>query len=524
MANAGDGARRWLVAPTVGLAAFMEVLDISIANVALQHIAGSLAASLDEATWVLTSYLVANAIVLPMSGWLAGAIGRRRYFLGCIAGFSVTSLLCGLAPSLPLLIVARALQGITGGGLQPNSQAILADAFPPHKRGQAFAIYGISVVFAPAIGPTLGGWITDNFSWRWVFLLNVPVGVLLSLLAARVIVDPPERVAALKTRFKRGLRFDTIGFSFLVVGMCALQVVLDKGQEDDWWSSAFITNLSLVAVVALAAFVVWELRNPHPIVDLRLLANRNFALGNILMFMLGFILLSSTVLLPLYVQSVLGYTATEAGKVISPGGFAVMMMMPIVGGLVGRVDARWLVAIGLVATSLALFNMTRFNTDVDYATVAWARIYQSVGLGMLFIPVNTIAFLGLPSAKNNDASALINMMRNLGGSFGIAIATTVLARRLQHHQNLLVGHVTPYTSQYYTTIQAMQQAFARNAASTVDALHQAQAQLYAMVQRQALALSYIDAFWLLAFVFAAMLPLVLMLRKPAPGAGGPSAH
>jgi MFS transporter, DHA2 family, multidrug resistance protein len=524
MANAGDGARRWLVAPTVGLAAFMEVLDISIANVALQHIAGSLAASLDEATWVLTSYLVANAIVLPMSGWLANAIGRRRYFLGCIVGFSVTSLMCGLAPSLPLLIVARALQGITGGGLQPNAQAILADAFPPHKRGQAFAIYGISVVFAPAIGPTLGGWITDNFSWRWVFLLNVPVGVLLSLLAARVIVDPPERVAALKTRFKDGLRFDTIGFSFLVVGMCALQVVLDKGQEDDWWSSAFITNLSLLAVVALIAFVVWELRNPHPIVDLRLLANRNFALGNILMFMLGFILLSSTVLLPLYVQSVLGYTATEAGKVISPGGFAVMLMMPIVGGLVGRVDARWLVAIGLVATSLALFNMTRFNTDVDYATVAWARIYQSVGLGMLFIPINTIAFLGLPPAKNNDASALINMMRNLGGSFGIAIATTVLARRQQHHQNLLVGHVTPYTSQYDTTIQAIQQAFARNAASTGDALHQAQAQLYAMVQRQALALSYIDAFWLLALVFAAMLPLVLMLRKPDPGAGGPSAH
>jgi DHA2 family multidrug resistance protein len=524
MANAADGANRWLVAPTVGLAAFMEVLDISIANVALQHIAGSLAASLDEATWVLTSYLVANAIVLPMSGWLANAIGRRRYFLGCIVGFSVTSLMCGLAPSLPLLIVARALQGITGGGLQPNAQAILADAFPPHKRGQAFAIYGISVVFAPAIGPTLGGWITDNFSWRWVFLLNVPVGVLLSLLAARVIVDPPERVAALKTRFKGGLRFDTIGFSFLVVGMCALQVVLDKGQEDDWWSSAFITKLSVVATVALAAFVVWELRRPDPIVDLRLLANRNFALGNVLMFMLGFILLSSTVLLPLYVQSVLGYTATEAGKVISPGGFAVMLMMPIVGGLVGRVDARWLVAIGLVATSLALFNMTRFNTDIDYATVAWARIYQSVGLGMLFIPVNTIAFLGLPPAKNNDASALINMMRNLGGSFGIAIATTVLARRQQHHQNVLVGHVTPYTSQYDTTIQAMQQAFARNTASTVDALHQAQAQLYAMVQRQALALSYIDAFWLLALVFAAMLPLVLMLRKPDPGAGGPSAH
>src|SRR5258708_26124728 len=266
----------------------MEVLHVATGNFALQQCAGSLAGRREEATWVFTSSLVANAIALPMSGWLANVLGARRYFLGCIVGFSVRSVMCGLAPSLPLLIVARVLQGITGGGLQPNAQAILADAFPPDKRGQAFAIYGMSVVFAPAIGPTLGGWITDNFSWRWVFLLNVPVGALLSLLAARVIGDPPERVAALKTRFRDGLRFDTIGFSFLVVGMCALQVVLDKGQQDDWWSSAFITNLSLLAVVALIAFVVWELRNPHPIVDLRLLANRNFALGNILMFMLGF--------------------------------------------------------------------------------------------------------------------------------------------------------------------------------------------------------------------------------------------
>ena len=379
------------------------------------------------------------------------------------------------------------------------------------------------MVFAPAIGPTLGGWITDNFSWRWVFLLNVPVGALLSLLAARVIVDPPERVAALKTRFKQGLRFDTIGFAFLVVGMCALQVVLDKGQEDDWWASTFITELAVVSAVALAAFVIWELRRPDPIVDLRLLANRNFAFGNILMFMVGFVLLSSTVLLPLYAQAVLGYTATEAGKVISPGGFAVMLMMPIVGILVSRVDARWLIAFGLIATSLALFNMMRFDTNVDYATLAWARIYQSVGLGFLFIPVNTIAFLGLPPAKNNDASALINMMRNLGGSFGIAIATTVLARRQQHHQNVLVGHVTPYSSPYDTTIQAMQQALGRNAASAADALHQAQAQLYAMVQRQALVLSYIDAFWLLAVIFAALVPLVLLLRKPDPG-GAPPAH
>jgi DHA2 family multidrug resistance protein len=515
-------AGRGLLALTVGLAAFMEVLDISIANVALQHIAGSLAASQEESTWVLTSYLVANAIVLPMSGWLASAIGRRKYFLGCIIGFSVTSLVCGLAPSLPLLILARTLQGLTGGGLQPNAQAILADAFPPHRRGQAFAIYGMAVVFAPAIGPTLGGWITDNLSWRWVFLVNVPVGILLSILAARVIVEPPDRVAALKARFRDGIRFDYVGFALLVVGMSALQVMLDKGQLEDWWASAFITRLSVIAAAALVVFVVWELRRPDPIVDLGLFKNRNFAVGNILMFMVGFVLMGSTVLVPLFVQSELGYTATEAGMVISPGGFAVMLIMPVVGNLVGRVDARWLIAFGLIATSLALFNMMRFSTDVGYATVAWARIYQSVGLAFLFIPVNTIAFLGLPPGKNNDASAIINMTRNLGGGFGIAIATTVLARQQQVHHNVLVGHVTPYSSQYDTTIQALQKAFMAGGANAADALHRAQAQLYAIVQKQALMLSYIDAFWLLAVLFAAMVPLVFLMRKSDPAAAPPS--
>src|SRR5579864_165883 len=289
--SARAGVSPWVVAPTVGLAAFMEVLDISIANVALQHIAGSLGATTDESTWVLTSYLVTNAIVLPMSGWLSSTIGRKRYFLGCIVGFSITSLLCGLAPSLWLLILARGLQGITGGGLQPTAQAILADAFPPQKRGQAFAAYGIAVVFAPAIGPTLGGWITDNFDWRWVFLLNVPVGAFLTLLATRVLTETPEQIARRKERVKAGLDLDYIGFALLVVGMCALQIVLDKGQEDDWFASSFITTLTIAATVALVAFIFWELRRSDPIVDLRLLAIRNYGIGNLLMFMLGFILL-----------------------------------------------------------------------------------------------------------------------------------------------------------------------------------------------------------------------------------------
>src|SRR5579883_106092 len=511
-------ANPWIIAPTVGLAAFMEVLDISIANVALQHIAGSLSASQDESTWILTSYLITNAIVLPMSGWLASTIGRKRYFLGCIIGFSIASLLCGLAPSLGFLIVARGLQGVAGGGLQPNAQAILADAFPPQKRGLAFAAYGIAVVFAPAIGPTLGGWITDNFSWPWVFLLNVPVGACLSLLAARMLVDPPEQVAQRRARLKAGVRFDYIGFALLVIGMCALQVVLDKGQEDDWWASAFITELALTAAAALFVFVIWELRCGEPIVDLRLLGNRNFALGNLLMFMLGFILLGSTVLLPLFVQTMLGYTATDAGLVISPGGFAIMALMPVVGALVSRVDARLLIAFGLAASSLALFDMTRFDLNVDYATVAWARIYQSASLAFLFIPINTIAYYGLPPAKSNESSAIINMMRNLGGSFGIAIATTLLVRRQQYHQNVLVAHVTPYRSAYSAAIDTMQQAFASQSASAADALHHAQALLYAMVQKQAAMLSYIDGFWVMAVISLAMVPCVLLLRKVKPGA------
>ncbi|HXZ02636.1 MAG TPA: DHA2 family efflux MFS transporter permease subunit [Stellaceae bacterium] len=518
------GASRLLVAPTVGLAAFMEVLDISIANVALQHIAGSLSASTDESTWVLTSYLVTNAVILPISGWLATTIGRKRYFLGCIIGFSITSFLCGIAPNLATLIIARGLQGITGGGLQPNAQAILADAFPPQKRGLAFAAYGIAVVFAPAIGPTLGGWITDNFSWRWVFLLNVPVGLLLTLLAMHVLADPPELIARRKARLSEGIRLDYIGFALLAVGMCALQVVLDKGQEDDWFASRFITDLSIIAATGLAAFVVWELRRDDPIVDLRILANRNFAVGNFLMFMLGFILLGSTVLLPLFVQTQLGYTATDAGLVISPGGFAIMLLMPAVGALVSRVDARFLIAFGLVATGLALLWMTRFYGDVDYATIAWARTYQALGLAFLFIPINTVAYLGLPPEKNNAASAIINMMRNIGSSVGISFATTLIARRQQYHQSVLVEHVTPYGSAYQATIQNLQQAYLSGAASTADALHHAQAKLYALVQQQAIMLSYIDSFWFFGVIFLALVPLVFLMGKSALGAGPAGGH
>jgi DHA2 family multidrug resistance protein len=514
----------WVIAPIVGLAAFMEVLDVSIVNVSLQHVAGSLAATPDEATWVLTSYLVTNAIVLPISGWLSQTFGRKRYFLGCIIGFTLTSLVCGLAPTLGLLIVARAFQGATGGGLQPTSQAFLADAFPPEKRGQAFAAYGLAVVFAPAIGPTIGGWITDNFDWRWVFLVNVPVGIVLTILATRVLAERPQEAVARGTPARWGFSLDYIGFALLVIGMCALQIVLDKGQEDDWFSSSLITDLSITAVVALAAFVVWEWRRADPIVDLRLLADRSFAIGNLLMFVLGFALMGTTVLLPLFVQTLLGYTATDAGLVLSPGGFATMLMMPVVGALSGKIDARWMITFGLAWTGLAMFHMSGFDAGIDYATVAWARVYQSLGLALLFIPINTAAYQGVQAAKNANASALINMMRNIGGSVGIALVTTFLARREQYHQNMLVEHVTPYSTQTSRMLQHLQQVYHGAHAGAADALHHAQAQLYAIVQTQAAVLSYIDAFWVMGAVLLAIMPLVLLLRKPPRGGARPGAH
>jgi DHA2 family multidrug resistance protein len=531
--SAWEGARRsataprvspWLVAPTVGLAAFMEVLDISIVNVSLQHVAGSMAATPDEATWILTAYLVTNAIVLPISGWLSQTFGRKRYFLVSIVGFSITSLFCGLAPTLSLLIVARGLQGITGGGLQPSSQAFLADAFPPERRGQAFAAYGLAVVFAPAIGPTVGGWITDNIGWRWVFLINVPVGIVVSLLAFYILADSPAEAAARRARWAKGLSLDYIGFALLAIGMFALQVVLDKGQEDDWFGSMLITDLVVVAAVALVAFIIWESRRTDPIVDLHLFRDRAFASGNILMFMLGFALMGTTVALPLFVQTLLGYTAEQAGMVLSPGGFATMLMMPVVGALSGRVDARLLITVGLIGTAIAMFHLSGFNLNVDYSTMAWARVFQSLGLALLFIPINTAAYQGVPPEKNANASAIINMMRNLGGSVGISILDTYIARRDQANQVTLIRHVTPYSVATNQMLQQLQHAFIAAHGSAVDALHQAQAELYAIVQQQAAVLSYLDAFWLVGAVLVAMIPLVLLLRKPRPGAAARPAH
>src|SRR5712671_6665977 len=428
----------WIIALTVTLATFMEVLDTSIANVALPHIAGSLSAGQDESTWVLTSYLVSNAIVLPLSGWLSSIMGRKRFYMSCVALFTISSALCGFAPNLPMLIIFRVLQGAGGGGLQPSEQAILADTFPPAKRGMAFAVYGAAVVVAPAIGPTLGGWITDNFSWRWIFFVNIPVGIISLLLTSRLIQDPPE----FRRRKWSETRIDYMGLGLIAVGLGALQIVLDKGQREDWFESRFIVVLTVISAAALIFAVIWEWRHKDPIVELHLYKERTFATANFLMFMLGFALLGSTLLLPLFMQTLLGYTAERAGLALMPGGFTIMLLLPIVGFLLSRYSPRYLMMFGLSALSFSLFHMTSFDLGVAFRTVTMARAFQALGLAFLFVPINTTAYSGLPRDKNNAASGLMNLARNIGGSVGISVVTTLLARRTQFHQVRLTENLS----------------------------------------------------------------------------------
>ena len=503
----------WIIAIAVTLATFMEVLDTSIANVALPHIAGSLSAGTDESTWVLTSYLVSNAIVLPLSGWISTLIGRKRFYMTCVAIFTVSSLLCGLSLNLGMLIFFRVLQGVGGGGLQPSEQAILADTFPPAKRGMAFAVYGIAVVMAPAIGPTLGGWITDNYTWRWIFLLNIPVGILSLTLTSRLIQDPPF----LKRRKFSELKVDYTGLGLIALGLGTLQVVLDKGQRDDWFESNFILALTVISITALIVLVFWEWKQKDPVVDLHLFRERTFASANTLMFMLGFALLGSTLLLPLFMQTMLGYTAEQAGLGLSPGGFAIMLLMPLVGFLLSRYDARWLMMFGLAVLSFSLFHMTSFDLDVDFRTIVWARVIQAVGMAFLFVPINTAAYSQLPREKNNAASGLMNLARNIGGSVGISVVTTMLARRAQHHQTNLSAHLSETNPAFNNMIQSTAQSLQAKGLSAVDATQHAYAMLQNTVIRQANMLAYIDNFWLLGIAILCMIPLVFLMKKAKPG-------
>jgi len=511
----------WLIAMTVMLATFMEVLDTSIANVALPHIAGSLSASVDESTWVLTSYLISNAIILPLSGWLTELFGRKRFYMTCVVIFTGSSLLCGIAPSLPLLVLFRIMQGLGGGGLQPSAQAILADTFPPQQRGMAFAIYGMAVVFAPAIGPTLGGWITDSYSWRWLFYVNVPVGILSLILVSRLIHNPPALTGKPITR-QNLLSMDWTGMGLLALGLGSLEFVLDKGQEDDWFGSGRITFLAALAVTCLIAVVIRELVIKNPVVDLKLYRERNFSLSHVLIFCLGFVLAGSTVLLPQFLQTLLGYSATRAGMVLSPAGVVLIFTMPIAGFLIGRIGARPMIIFGYIVLGSSLWLTARLQLQTDYATFTLVRMISSLGLAALFAPISTTCFAVVPPGRNNAASSLYNLMRNLGSSCGIAAVTTVLARRAQFHQLRLSEHLTAAHAQVQQT--QLGSYLAQHGDGLGLPAARAARVLYHGVLQQAAAMAYLDAFWLLGTLCFVMplFAIFIVKVKHAPSPGMPA--
>jgi MFS transporter, DHA2 family, multidrug resistance protein len=507
----------WVIGVVVAMAAFMEVLDTSIANVALPYMAGNLGASNDESTWVLTSYLVSNAIVLPISGWFARVLGRKRFFMMCLVIFTVSSLLCGVAPSLGAIILFRVLQGAGGGGLQPMAQSILADTFPPQQRGLAFALYGVTVVVAPTIGPTLGGWITDNYTWRWIFFINLPVGIMALFLVYRLIQDPPW-VKRLKGA---GVKIDYIGVALLILGVGALQVMLDKGQEDDWFGSHFIVMLAIVAGMGLVSLVIWEWFYKDPIVEVRLYKNLNFLGANAMMFILGIMLFSSLVMMPLFLQTLLGYTAESAGLVLSGGGFVLLFLMPIAGTLASKVQARYIIAFGWLSLSIAMYYTTQhLDLEISFRAASMLRVVQVFGLGFLFVPITLVSYIGMPAEKSNSVAGLVNFMRNIGSSIGTSMVTTLIARRAQFHQVHLVAHVTPGQP---TFLQATRGLAARLAASGLDApraMRQAYDRLYHALIGQATTMAYIDTFWVLCVGAAIMFVLSFALKKNQPGAGG----
>ncbi len=497
----------WLIALTVTLATFMEVLDTSIANVALPHIAGSVGASQEEATWVLTSYLVSSAVILPISGWLSNRIGRKRFYMTCVVVFTGCSLLCGLAPTLPFLILARILQGLGGGGLAPSEQAILADTFPIEKRGQAFALYGMAVVVAPAIGPTLGGWITDNYNWHWIFFINLPVGLLSLYLSNRMVEDPPEITA----RTRRRDPVDFIGLLAVAVGVGLLEFTLDKGQEKDWFGSGMIQLTAIMAICTLIFFAFWEWNHPDPIVDLKLLQNRNFGTAVFLQVILGMVLFGSTVLIPQYLQTLLGYTAERAGMVLSPAGFVMMLMMAIAGRTLGKGDPRLMVMMGYLAVAAGLYNLTRLDLYSSFGTVTLWRMLQVIGLPFIFIPISTLNYVGVPREKSNQISSLSNFARNIGGSAGTALLTTFLARSSQVNQLALASNI----SAGGFAISAYVSRFASATHTALDAAQPlAMAQVYGLMQQQAAMLAYKNAFLILACTILLLSPLVWIMRLP----------
>jgi MFS transporter, DHA2 family, multidrug resistance protein len=494
---AGD-RNPWMIAIVVSIATFMEVLDTTIANVALRHIAGSLAADQDESTWILTSYLVSNAIVLPVSGWLANVIGRKRFYMICVGLFTVSSLLCAMSTSLGMMLVARVLQGIGGGGMAPTEQSMFADTFPPEKRAQAFAVYGLTVVSAPAVGPVLGGWLTDNLSWHWVFLINLPVGMLSLFLVGWLVVEPEILQRERRERLAEGLNIDVLGLILVVLGFGTLQILLDRYELDDGFSSGFITILAAISGGSLLTLVGWELVHPRPVVDVRLLSYRSFGTSCGLMFLVGFLLISTTQLLPQLAQSLLGYSATVSGMTLALGGLATLVLMPIAGFVTGRfVQPKWLILMAVVGMGVAMLGASRVDLAISFRDISELRVTQVIWLPFLFIPLSSVSYAGLPPDRSNEASALFNLMRNLGGSVGVSFVTTMLAERTQFHHERLAEHVTAYNG------------FAWNTPLTA---------INTAVQAQSAIMSYLDIFWLLGVMALVAAPAVLLLPYVPKGA------
>jgi MFS transporter, DHA2 family, multidrug resistance protein len=515
----------WIIALTVTLATFMEVLDTSIANVALPHIAGSLSVSVHESTWVLTSYLVANAIVLPLTGWLSTIIGRKRFYMTCVILFTASSALCGMATSIEQLVFFRVLQGLAGGGLQPSEQAILMDTFPPARRGMAMAVYTLAILVAPVLGPTLGGYITENYSWRWIFYINIPVGIFSVFLSGLVLEDPPHLKARRAELKGKPLRIDFIGLSLLSLGLAALELLLDKGQEHDWFDSPFIVELAVVAAVALIAVIFWELRHPAPIVNLRLFGDRNFAAASVCVFCAFGVLYGSNVLLPQMLQTLMGYSALDAGLVLSPAGFVTMLEMPVIGILLSRgFDARKLIVAGLLALGTASLWMSGLNLGVSPGMVISPRNFQTLGAGLMFVPINLVAFAFVPRDQTNNASGLFSLVRNEGSSIGVALTNTLLQRRTQFHQFRLTEHIDALNPTASHWLSGISGALQSRGGDPALAHRQGLQIMYQAVQQQASAVSYLDMFWLFAMLSFAAVPLVFLMKRSASDGGGISVH